>query len=228
MRRYREFNWKGAGYRISSSMTISIINEIKAQRKQLEDYIAEHPVFKTALIPVSVTSEAPEIARWMQRVSEKVNIGPMAAVAGAIAEFAARAALTLGATEAIVDNGGDIFIASDEEVNVGLFAGNNRISDELVLVIPPSCMPLAVCSSSSLMGHSMSLGRCDLATVVARDTALADAAATRACNLVKEEADIHPALETIMDIQGIMGVLIVKNGRTGMVGDFPNFLRKKI
>jgi ApbE superfamily uncharacterized protein (UPF0280 family) len=208
-------------------MTKCIIDEIKTQRKQLEDYIAEHPIFKTALIPISVTSDAPEIARWMQRASEKVNIGPMAAVAGAIAEFAARTALTKGATEAIVDNGGDIFIASDEEVRVGLFAGNNRISDKLVLVIPPSYMPLAVCSSSSLMGHSMSLGRCDLATVVARDTALADAAATRACNLVKEEADIKSALETIMDIHGIMGILIVKNGRTGMVGDLPDFLQKK-
>ena len=71
----------------------------------------------------------------------------------------------------------------------------------------------------------MSLGDCDLATVVARDAALADAAATQAANLVKQESDIDKALEAIMAIAGIAGVLIVKNERVGLAGQLPPLVK---
>ena len=85
-------------------------------------------------------------------------------------------------------------------------------------------MPLGLCASSSRMGHSHSLGDCDLAVVAAPDTALADAAATAACNAVRAAADITPALDTIMGISGVAGVLIVKNDKVGMAGDLPELV----
>ena len=152
----------------------------------------------------------------------------MAAVAGAIAEQAARTALAAGACEAIVENGGDVFLASQSPVVVALYAGAVRgqpLSGRLALRVEPARMPLAICSSSGLMGHSLSFGLCDLATVTASDAALADAAATRCGNLVRTEADIAPALEAVRAIRGVKGVLIVKGGRVGLAGDLPELVR---
>ncbi len=149
----------------------------------------------------------------------------MAAVAGASAQAAAEAALEAGACEAIVDNGGDIFLYSEQKIVIGLYAGTHSLSGRLAFEIMPVEMPLAVCSSSSCMGHSLSLGDCDLATAVGKDAALADAAATLACNLVREPEDLGRALEKVMAIQGVQGVLIVKEGKVGIMGELPKLIR---
>jgi ApbE superfamily uncharacterized protein (UPF0280 family) len=145
----------------------------------------------------------------------------MAAVAGAMAQWAAEAALAAGAEEAIVDNGGDIYLKAVEPVIVSLGTGTNKLADRLAFRVEPQETPLSICSSSGKMGPSMSLGRCDLATIVAKDAALADAAATQAANLVREPADIDAALERIMAIQDISGVLLVKDDRIGLAGHLP-------
>jgi ApbE superfamily uncharacterized protein (UPF0280 family) len=75
------------------------------------------------------------------------------------------------------------------------------------------------------MGHSTSLGECDLATVVARDAALADAAATQAANLVRTVEDVDQALEHIAAIEGVEGVMIVKNDRVGLTGQLPPLVK---
>jgi ApbE superfamily uncharacterized protein (UPF0280 family) len=75
------------------------------------------------------------------------------------------------------------------------------------------------------MGHSTSLGACDLATVVAKDAALADAAATQAANLVNSEEDVNSALESIAAIEGVDGVVIVKAERVGLAGKLPPLVK---
>jgi uncharacterized protein len=87
--------------------------------------------------------------------------------------------------------------------------------------------PISICSSSGKMGHSMSLGQCDLATVVAQDAALADAAATAAANQVKTVDDVNPAVERMADIEGIDGVLIVKDDRIGLAGHLPSLVKAR-
>ena len=77
------------------------------------------------------------------------------------------------------------------------------------------------------MGHSLSFGQCDLATVIARDAALADAAATQAANLVKTVADMEPALNKMVSIDGVSGVLIVKNGHVGLAGKPPPLVKMR-
>ncbi len=227
-RSFASFSHKGVHLRICSSRFDLVTAEIVRQRELLERYIVRQPGFVTTLVPIALLPGAPEVARRMAAAADTVGVGPMAAVAGAMAEMAAEAALAAGAPEAIVENGGDIFLASPSPVVVALYAGDaarQPLSRRLALRVPADRMPLAICSSSGLMGHSLSFGLCDLATVVARDAAIADAAATRAGNLVRTEADIQRALDAIMRIAGVSGVLIVKASRVGLAGDLPELVR---
>lgn len=225
MRVYQTFLWKEASLRICSSRSGLIVDEVKRLRKVLEDYIARQPGFKSSLVPLDLLPDAPEICLRMAAACRHCGVGPMAAVAGAVAEMCVEAALAAGADEAIVENGGDIFIASPRAVLVGLYAGAHALSGRLALRIEPDRLPLSVCSSSSRFGHSLSFGDCDLATIVARNGALADAAATLACNSVKTVDDIEPTLEKVMGISGIQGVLIIKDDRVALAGDLPPLVR---
>lgn len=198
-----------------------IEREFVRLRDALEAYIVRQPEFKTSLVPVRLLPDAPAVAAAMHEASVLTGVGPMAAVAGAIAEAAARAALSAGADEAVVENGGDLFLSSPRAVTVGLYAGPSRLGGRLAFLVEPGRMPLAVCASSGLMGHSGSFGRADLSVVVARSAALADAAATRAGNLVRTKADLNAALEAVGSIPGVSGVFLVKDDAVAMAGDLP-------
>jgi len=225
VREYRTFAWKEANLRVCSPKADLIIDELKRLRRILEDYIVRQPDFRFSLLPIDLLPNAPEICARMAAAARPCGVGPMAAVAGAVAEMCVEAAMAEGAREAIVENGGDIFLASTDTVLVGLYAGDHPLSGRLALRIPPERLPLSVCSSSSRFGHSLSFGDCDLATIVARDGALADAAATLAGNSIKTEADIEPALERVMAISGIQAVLVIKGNRVGVAGDLPTLVR---
>jgi ApbE superfamily uncharacterized protein (UPF0280 family) len=226
-RRWVSFSYRGAVLRIASDRIEVAQDAIRRQRDLLDVYARHHPDFLVSMTPLDLLPGAPEIAVRMARAGWKVGVGPMAAVAGAVAELAARAALDAGAEEAIVDNGGDAYLASREEVVVGLYAGGARAGSGLALRVTPDRMPLAICSSSSRLGHSLSLGSCDLATVVGTDAALADAAATLACNLVHSPGDVEVALGAIASIPGVAGVLVVSEDRVGMAGDLPELVRHR-
>jgi uncharacterized protein len=229
MRLFQSFTWQEANLKIYSTRTDLAIAEIKKQRKLLEDYINRYPEFRTSLVPLDPRPDAPEIAARMHAASKKAGVGPMAAVAGAVAQSAAEAVFMAAApgekAEAIIENGGDIYLAAAEEVVIALYAGAGKLADKLALLVKPDYMPVSICSSSSTMGHSLSFGDCDLAAVAAAEGALADAAATFACNSVKAAADINPALDRTMAIAGVKGVLIVKGDNIGMAGDLPPLIK---
>ncbi len=224
-RTFHSFAFKGANFRIACPRFESVTREIRRQRNLLEEYIARQPEFLKALAPIDLLPGAPDVAMRMHAASLAAGVGPMAAVAGAMAQMAAEAALAEGAAEAIVENGGDIYLASPNPVVIGLYAGDNPLSGALALEVGPEEMPLAVCSSSGRLGHSFSFGDCELATVVARDAALADAAATLAGNLVKVEADLPDALGRVAAIPGVSGLLLVKGGKVGKAGKLPRLVR---
>jgi ApbE superfamily uncharacterized protein (UPF0280 family) len=225
MNRYRTFHFKDSNFRIRSDRFEQAVLAIRQQRGALESYIAREPSFGESLTPVGLRPDAPEIARRMAQAACRTGVGPMAAVAGTIAQMAAEAALVAEATEALVENGGDLYLASPRDVCVALYAGQSPIGDSLAFAIPAERLPVAVCSSSSRMGHSLSLGDCDLATVVSTNASLADAAATLAANLVRTTDDIDPTLGHILAIPGILGVLLVKDDRIGLAGDLPPLVR---
>lgn len=242
-REFLPYVYKGARFRLTRMGFDAATRTIRAERKALEAYLLENPAFRDSLVPlydlpcpppkheviVTPVSPAcaypPPLALVMHRASLTTGVGPMAAVAGAFAQAAGRAALAAGAREAIVENGGDIFLFLESSLTMGLYAGASPLSGKLAFRIEPGDTPLGVCSSSGTMGHSLSLGRCDLATVFSADTALADAAATLAANLVKTEADIEEALERVGAIPGIRGVLIIKGDKLGMKGELPPLVK---
>ena len=224
-RTYRTFTHRGALFRICCDRFSAVTAEIVSQRRVLEDYINCHPDFQDSYEPIALRGAPPEVAQRMARAAQLVGVGPMAAVAGAMAQLAAEAALKAGASEAIVDNGGDIYLRVVEPTLIGLGAGTSELADRLGFLLRANDTPVAICSSSGQMGHSKSLGECDLATVVAEDAALADAAATQAANLVATVEDVDSALERIAAIKGINGVVIVKDDRVGLAGQLPQLAK---
>ena len=198
---------------------------VQRQRSLLENYIARHPGFATALEPFPVGDDAPAIARAMSEAAEKVNVGPMAAVAGAFAEFVGRDLLKYS-PEIIVENGGDIFLKSTKSRLVGVYAGEDSpLTGRVALKIEPLDTPLGVCTSSGTVGHSLSFGKADAVVVLSRSTALADAAATAIGNIVKEETDVQKALNYARSVKGLVGVAVIINDKMGVWGKI-NLIRR--
>lgn len=224
---FLSFKHRQANFRISSSAYKPAVNSIIKNRTLLDEYIRRDPVFKTSLAPVELKPGAPFIVQRMHQASLLTGVGPMAAVAGIFAELAGQEALAEGIDEVVVENGGDIFLKAKEPVYIGVYAGDSPLSGRFAFRIDPASTPLGICSSSGTLGHSFSFGKCDLATVFSRDTALADAAATLAGNLVSKIQDIDSALEWVGNIPGILGVVIIKEERIGMLGSVPELVKQE-
>ena len=68
------------------------------------------------------------------------------------------------------------------------------------------------------MGHSLSFGSADAVIVLSPSTALADAAATAIGNLIGEASDIPKGIEFAQGIEGLKGVLIIKDEKLAIWG----------
>ncbi len=187
------------------------------QRMPLEEYIASHPLFFHSLEPLPVEETAPQIVKEMAAAGEKAGVGPMAAVAGAIAEAVGKDLLAFS-SEVIVENGGDIFLKVSRARLVGIYAGNSPLTGRIALKISPRDTPLGVCTSSGTVGHSLSFGTADAAIAIAPSAALADAAATALGNRVRSVADIPAALEWARTVPGLLGAVIIKDDKLGAWG----------
>jgi ApbE superfamily uncharacterized protein (UPF0280 family) len=187
-------------------------------RRQLEQYIEQNPDFLTSLKPLSIPAHAPRIVLDMIEAGRKANVGPMAAVAGAIADCVGRELLDFS-PEIIVENGGDIFLKILHKRIVGIFAGDSPLTGKIGLEINPQDTPLGVCTSSGTVGHSLSFGKADAVVVVAASASLADAAATAIGNRVSRPDDINGAIEFGQSIGGLKGILIIAGKNIGAWGD---------
>lgn len=192
-------------------------------RLQIERYIHNYPDFLTALSPLPEDSSATPMIAGMLSAGQKAGVGPMAAVAGAVAGFVGRRLLAAGVQEVIVENGGDIYLHRKEDCTVGIFAGESPLSYNIGIGIAKAKLPCGVCTSSGTIGHSLSFGVADSVTVVADSIALADAAATRLGNEVAGTADraaaIQHALACAKQIDDIRGVVIICDELMGAAGD---------
>lgn len=191
-------------------------------RLQLENYIVKHPLFLATLDPLPMDFLAPPLVREMLAAAQKAGVGPMAAVAGGIAEFVGKALAADGIQEIIVENGGDLYVQRLKECSVAIFAGQSPLSYKVGLRLLPSQMPVGVCTSSGTVGHSLSFGKADSVTVVARSTVLADAVATRLGNEVgatlSARAGVERALAKARDIEGIEGAVVICGEVIGAMG----------
>jgi ApbE superfamily uncharacterized protein (UPF0280 family) len=194
------------------------VREVVVQeRRHLEAYIAGHPGFLETLAPWPDDPFAPPVVREMMAAAAQVGVGPMAAVAGALAARVGRA-LAILSPEVIVENGGDLFLQVAGPATVALFAGKSPLSGRVGLKIEPLLTPLGVCTSSGTVGHSLSLGRADAACVVARDAALADAAATALGNRVPDPGAIDAALRWAAGVPEILGAVVIVGDKLGAWG----------
>jgi len=187
-------------------------------RRQIEAYIEMNPEFQRSLIPLKDDPYASEIVQEMIRTSQLAQVGPMAAVAGAIAEFVSKDLLPIS-EEVIVENGGDIYLATSKERTIGIYAGGSPLSLQIGIVIGPEDSPLGVCTSSGTVGHSLSFGKADVVCILSKSAALADAAATAIGNIVKEKKDIELGLERGKEIEGVSGMLIIVGEKMGVWGN---------
>jgi hypothetical protein len=193
------------------------LKAIQKYRTPIENYITRHPLFLSALKPLPVANDAPQVVKEMAWAAEKVGVGPMAAVAGAIAEYVGRELLAFS-SEVIVENGGDLFLKSSKLRSVGIYAGESPFTGKVVLEIEPEETPLGICTSSGTVGHSLSFGSADAVIVLSSSTALADAAATGIGNLIKKVTDIPKGIEFAQAIEGLKGVVIIKGDKMGLWG----------
>ena len=187
------------------------------ERQQLEAYIHNNPEFLTTLIPWPADPYAPPLVRAMIEAAVIARVGPMAAVAGAIAARVGQE-LRSFTEEVIVENGGDIFMSLKRSATVSLYAGRSPLSHKVGLKIHPNQDTWGVCTSSGTVGHSLSLGRADAACVVAADAALADACATALGNRVPEPSAINAALEWIGTVPGLSGAVVIVGEHLGAWG----------
>lgn len=187
-------------------------------RQELENYIKTDPGFLTSLEPINIAPGAPGIVKTMARAAEKAGVGPMAAVAGAIAELVGRELLKYS-DEVIVENGGDIFIKVNKNMVMGIYAGEaSPFTGKIAMEIAPGDKGFGVCASSGTVSHSLSFGKSDAVVIISGDTALADACATATGNILKTPGDIEKGIDFAKSIEGVIGVLVMIKDKMGSWG----------
>lgn len=153
----------------------------------------------------------------MLAAGRAAGVGPMAAVAGAIAEGVGRRLLKdFGLRELVVENGGDLWLSLQEPLTVGVYAGLSSLSMTFGVVVPAELCPCALATSSGTVGPSLSFGKADAAVILARDGATADAWATALGNQVRSRSDAEAAVRELIGRRregaaedGPLGALVV-------------------
>jgi ApbE superfamily uncharacterized protein (UPF0280 family) len=179
-----------------TDLLVSALKDLSEQTKdivhtyriQLEGYIRSRPEMVSA--------------------ARMFGVGPMAAVAGTIADLVG-SDLLRHSHEVIVENGGDIFLKTSRPATVSIFAGDSPLSNKIGLVIHPEQMPTGVCTSSATVGPSLSLGIADAVCIVARSASIADAAATAFGNKITSKVNLKREIESIKESEPIMGGMVI-------------------
>lgn len=199
-------------------LTKEATEHLLLQRGYLEEFIRQHPEFATTLAPFPSNGPAPEIVRRMIEATKIAGVGPMASVAGALAEFVGQSLLPLS-REVIIENGGDIFIRVVRPLTIGIFAGHSPLSMKIGLSFKRENQTFSVCTSSGTVGHSLSFGKADAVCIVSKSALIADAAATAIGNRVSSEKDIDPAIRFGKGIEGVQGIVVILGRKMGLWGD---------
>jgi len=201
------------------------IESLKRNRKALEDYAKHNPLFLIVLEPVAAPAE-PLVARLMAEAAEKADVGPMAAVAGVLADLAVKDMVADGCRVAVVEDGGEISAMSNEPVDVALAAGDEPLSKRFGFRLTD--FPIGVATSSGRFSHALSFGDAEAATIFCRNAGLADAAATAVGNVVKGEdceGAVQRGIDRALSIEGVEGVLVMYRGFTGTAGKIPQIIK---
>jgi uncharacterized protein len=198
---------------------------IKNHRSQLEKYINKNPKFLYTLKPLP-PPQKPLVARLMAEAAQKANVGPMAAVAGVLADLAVKEMIKEGCKVAAIENGGEISAISNRPIDVALAAGDDPLSKKFGFRL--TNFPIGLATSSGRFSRALSFGDAEAATVFCQNAGLADAAATAVGNVVKGENHqqaIEQAISKALSIPGVEGVLILYQALVGTAGKIPQIIR---
>ncbi|MFQ3674917.1 MAG: UPF0280 family protein [Endomicrobiia bacterium] len=188
-----------------------VLKYIVEVRRPIETYIKTHPEFKTSLKPILPKFSMPEIIKNMCEVTTKVNVGPMASVAGTVSEYIGKKLLNF-TKNVIIENGGDIFCNVGHQLKLGIYCGDRSIfSNKLAILVKLKNQNLGICSSSGILGHSLSFGKSDLVVIISSSAAFSDALATATGNMVKTEKDLEQATNYAKNFSETHSVCIIKN-----------------
>lgn len=201
------------------------VSAIEHHRRQIEKYIQQNPKFLYSLHPVPLDS-GPKVARLMAEASMKADVGPMAAVAGVLADLAVEEMVRAGSKVAVVENGGEVSAMSNQQVDIALVAGDAPLSREIGFRLKE--FPVGIATSSGLYSHALSFGEAEAVTVFAVDAGVADAAATAVANLIKGDRIrniIRKGIERALGIEGVKGVFILYRGVVGKAGQVPELIK---
>jgi len=208
---------------------VDAIESINRNRVQLKEYITRHPLFFYSLKPVDPLIDAPKIAVKMAEASEKANVGPMASVAGALIDEALTIMMNRKPSIALLENGGEIAAYSKKPIKIMIYAGS-RTSLGRKLGFTLHKFPIGVATSSASVGDALTFGEADSATIIAENAALADAAATAACNEVKGSSiteSVKKALTKVEQIEGVKSAIIIRKEQVGIGGEYPDMFLVK-
>lgn len=201
------------------------VESIRRNRKALESYVKCNGLFLESLKPVKVPAE-PLVAKLMAEAALKTDVGPMAAVAGVLADLAVADIVAEGCKVAVVENGGEVSAISNEPVDVAVSVGDIALSNRFGFRLTE--FPVGLATSSGVFSHALSFGDAEAATVFCSNAGLADAAATAVGNVVKgdnAQAAIQRGIEKALSIQGVQGVLIIYRGFVGTAGKIPQIIK---
>ncbi len=201
------------------------VESLKRNRLELEAFAKSNQKFLYSLIPIQPPAK-PLVAKLMAVAAEKANVGPMAAVAGVLADMAVRDMIEEGCKVAVVENGGEISAVSNVPIDVALAAGDEPLSRKFCFRLNE--FPAGVATSSGRFSHALSFGDAEAATVFCREAGLADAAATAVGNVVRGEKvqdAINAGLKRAQSIPGVNGVFILYKGVVGTEGKIPHIIR---
>ena len=215
--------WIGVDKKSFSKDFVKIVDrEVRDARDDITKYALRHPEFYTSLLPLPYDPDAPKTVRHMLKAGLEANVGPMAAVAGAIAQRVGYLLIEAGAKEVVVENGGDIFLKVELPITVEIFSGKSPLNGKVVLKIEGDETPCGVCTSSATIGHSLSFGAADAVTVIFKDAAIADSLATRCCNEVRTKDDVKKVLKRFQGGPG--GIVVIIKDVLGSAGENVHFV----
>lgn len=194
---------------------------IRELREQMDDWIGRHPDYAQALVPFPASPDAPQIFQEMAAVAEKSGIGPMSAVAGAVAQKTGEALKNkFSLQEVLVENGGDIYADICEDMDISVFAGTSPLSEKVGLHLEAKYAPLGICTSSGTVGPSLSFGKADAVMIICKDVKLADTYATAFANTIQTTDDIQSCIGRIQSFPEILAAIAIKDDKIGLCGIF--------
>jgi hypothetical protein len=201
---------------------------ILKQRMDIINFTRRNPEFLTSLEPL-IINDGPLVIKLMAKASRKAEVGPMAAVAGTISQLSLSFLLEKGSNYSIIDNGGDIALKTNKNVNTGLYAGTSSLSGHIGFKIKPNETPMGICTSSGTVGHSISFGRSDSVTVFATESSIADALATSIANAAQGLED-HEAVQNSLNRaddfkEYFRGVMVIVGENAGTIGKIPQLVK---